>query len=143
MGCLIDVVSGLLVIVPIGCEAVYVDDAANRGLVTSTECISAGGHHVPLAKVLGNQTTITHPPGLSAGDHFAKYMSFYVAPWPAEEYWTLYESCHRLIKEVDPALIIIDTFFSPAIDAARNERRLHALITPNILSDMLDRKSVV
>jgi hypothetical protein len=90
-----------------------------------------------LTKVLGNQTTMTHRPGLSAGDHFAKYMGFYVAPWPAEEYWTLYESCHRLIDEVDPAVIIIDTFFSPAVDAARNERRLHALITPNILSDLL------
>jgi hypothetical protein len=90
-----------------------------------------------LTKVLGGQTTTTHRPGLSAGDHFAKYIGFYVAPWPAEEYWTLYESCHRLIDEVDPAVITIDTFFSPAVDAARDERRLHALITPNILSDML------
>ena len=46
-GYLIGVVSGSIVIVPIGCEAVYVDDPANRELVTSTECISAGGHHVP------------------------------------------------------------------------------------------------
>jgi DDE superfamily endonuclease len=46
-GYLIGVVSGSFVIVPIGCEAVYVDDPANRELVTSTECISAGGHHVP------------------------------------------------------------------------------------------------
>jgi hypothetical protein len=90
-----------------------------------------------LAKILNNQTAIIHRPGLSAGDHFAKYIGFYVSPWPAEEYWTLYESCHRLIDKIDPAIIIIDTFFVPAVDAVRDERRLHALITPNILSDML------
>jgi hypothetical protein len=44
---MIGVVSGLLVIVPLDCETVYVDDPANRELVTSTECISASGHHVP------------------------------------------------------------------------------------------------
>jgi hypothetical protein len=46
-GYLIGVVSRSLVIVPIGCDAVYVDDPANRELVISTECISADGHHVP------------------------------------------------------------------------------------------------
>jgi hypothetical protein len=46
-GYMIGVVSGLLVIVPLDCETVYVDDPANRELVTSTECISASGHHVP------------------------------------------------------------------------------------------------
>jgi hypothetical protein len=46
-GYMIGVVSGSLVIVPLDCETVYVDDPANRELVTSTECISASGHHVP------------------------------------------------------------------------------------------------
>jgi len=98
------------------------------------------GYVDTLAKFLGNQSTTTHRPGLSAGDHFAKYMGFYIAPWPAEEYWTLYKSCDRLIDEIDPAVIIIDTFFGPAVDAARDKRRLHALITPNILSDLLPAK---
>jgi hypothetical protein len=46
---MIGIVSGSLVVVPANCDAVYVDDPANRELVTSTECISAGGYHVPLA----------------------------------------------------------------------------------------------
>jgi hypothetical protein len=46
-GCLIGVVAGSVIIVPANCSAAYVDDPANRELVTSTECISAGGFHVP------------------------------------------------------------------------------------------------
>ena len=97
------------------------------------------GYVDTLAK-LANQSTSTHRPGLSAGDHLAKYIGFYIAPWPAEEYWTLYESCDRLIDEIDPAVIIIDTFLGPAVDAARDKNRLHAFITPNILSDLLPAK---
>ena len=47
-GCLISIVNGSLVIVPKGCTVAYVDDPENRELVTSTECISASGYHVPL-----------------------------------------------------------------------------------------------
>jgi len=95
------------------------------------------GYVDAIFKVAGGQTNLTHRPGLEAGGHFAKSIGSFIAPWPVEEYWTLYESCYRLIDELDPAVIIIDTFFSPAIDAVRDQRRLHALITPNILSDLL------
>jgi hypothetical protein len=46
-GCLIGMVAGSLVIVPADCQASYVDDPNNQELVTSTECISASGFHVP------------------------------------------------------------------------------------------------
>jgi hypothetical protein len=117
--------------------------AANRGSKAKDVMfhpLTGRGFVDSVEKELGNQTITTHGPGLAAGDHFAKHMGTYVAPWPAEEYWTLYESCDRLIDEVDPAVIIIDTFFGPAVDAARDRKRLHALITPNILSDLLPAK---
>ena len=44
---MIGMVNGSLVIAPANCEVVYVDNPENRELVTSTECISAGGYHVP------------------------------------------------------------------------------------------------
>jgi hypothetical protein len=88
----------------------------------------------------GNQSNMTHGPGLEAGDHLAKSIGFYISPWEAEEYWTLYESCQRLIDEVDPAVVVLDTMFGPGIDATRDKDRLHALITPNILSDLLPAK---
>jgi DDE superfamily endonuclease len=46
-GCLIGMVAGSLIVVPTGTTVAYVDDPANRELVTSTECISASGYHVP------------------------------------------------------------------------------------------------
>ena len=47
-GCMIGVTAGSWVIVPSDCKTSYVDDPDNRELVTSTECFSAGGFHVPL-----------------------------------------------------------------------------------------------
>jgi len=46
-GCQIGVTSGGLVCVPAGVDQVYVDDPDNKELVTSTECISASGYHLP------------------------------------------------------------------------------------------------
>jgi hypothetical protein len=44
---MIGMVNGSLVIVPTECEVVYVDNPENRELITSIECISTGGYHVP------------------------------------------------------------------------------------------------
>jgi hypothetical protein len=53
-GCLIGIVAGFLIIVPASITVAYVDDLTNRELVTSTECISAGGYHVlPMIKFKG------------------------------------------------------------------------------------------
>ena len=44
---MIGMVTGSIIIAPASCNTIYVDDPVNRELVTSTECISAGGYHVP------------------------------------------------------------------------------------------------
>ncbi|RYP71923.1 hypothetical protein DL771_004526 [Monosporascus sp. 5C6A] len=51
-------------------------------------------------------TSIMHPPGLAG---------------------------FSVIDEVDPALVVLDVFFRPAIHATRKQNRLHAFITPNTL----------
>jgi hypothetical protein len=48
IGCLIGMVAGSLVIVPVDCQASYVDNPNNQELVTLTECIFASGFHVSL-----------------------------------------------------------------------------------------------
>ena len=45
---MISVAAGSLVITPADYKTVYVNNPANRELVTLTECISAGSFHVPL-----------------------------------------------------------------------------------------------
>lgn len=64
-----------------------------------------------------------------------KDFSFYVAPWPAEEHLEIYQNVRHIIDEVNPAVVVLDTLFSPAMDAAREGNRLHAIITPNTLID--------
>ncbi|RYP66536.1 hypothetical protein DL770_008778 [Monosporascus sp. CRB-9-2] len=73
-------------------------------------------------------TSIMHPPGPAGISTACKDMSFYVSPWSGEDHVTLYE---ELTDEVDPALVVLDVFFRPAIDATRKQNRLHAFITPN------------
>ncbi|RYO89216.1 hypothetical protein DL764_008613 [Monosporascus ibericus] len=76
-------------------------------------------------------TSIMHPPGLAGISTVCKDMSFYVSPWSGEDHVTLYEELTGVIDEVDPALVVLDVFFRPAIDATRKQNRLHAFITPN------------
>ncbi len=86
--------------------------------------------------VVGAQDSLAHPPGLAAAELLSKNIGAFICPWPADQYYMLYQALSQLIDDVDPAVVVIDTFFAPGIDATRNKRRLHALITPNILSDM-------
>jgi hypothetical protein len=46
MGCLIRIVAGSLIIIPVNTIVAYVDDPANQEFVTSIECISAGSYYV-------------------------------------------------------------------------------------------------
>jgi hypothetical protein len=46
-GCLIGMVASSLVIALADCNTIYVDDPANRELLASVECISAGRYYVP------------------------------------------------------------------------------------------------
>ena len=47
IGYIIGIVSGSLVIVPFDCYTVFVDDPANRELVTSIEYISVSSYYIP------------------------------------------------------------------------------------------------
>ncbi|KAI1376968.1 hypothetical protein F4677DRAFT_454144 [Hypoxylon crocopeplum] len=76
-----------------------------------------------------------HPPGRAGISTVCRDMTFYVAPWSGEDHLTLYQKLTGIIDEVDPALVVLDVFFRPAIDAARKQNRLHAFLTPNALVD--------
>jgi hypothetical protein len=102
--------------------------------------LSGLGYVAALRQAKGTQENMTHPPGLAGARFLSNTMGAYIAPWTAEDYWILYESLSGVIDEVDPAVIVIDTVFGPGIDATRDKRRLHALVTPNILSDLTPAK---
>lgn len=42
----------------------------------------------------------------------------------------------EIIDQVDPSLVLLDIFFRPGLDAARDRKRLHAFVVPNIPVDV-------
>lgn len=79
--------------------------------------------------------SIVAPPGLAGVTQLAKDFAFYISPWQAEEHLEIYHHLRGVIDKVDPAVVILDTLFSPSLDAVRESNRLHAIITPNTLID--------
>ncbi|KAI0202027.1 hypothetical protein F4808DRAFT_450008 [Astrocystis sublimbata] len=80
-----------------------------------------------------NISNSIHPPGWAGICNLCKDMQLYVSPWRGEEHLAIYEQIGKIIDKVDPALIVLDTLFRPAIDATRDKNRLHAIISPNTL----------
>ncbi|OTB02617.1 glycosyltransferase family 1 protein [Hypoxylon sp. CI-4A] len=85
------------------------------------------------AMITGGRTVdvIRSPPGLAGIDNLCRDMPFYTAPWTADKHIALYQETIDIIDEVDPALVVLDIFFRPPIEAARQTKRLHAFLTPN------------
>ena len=74
-------------------------------------------------------------PGLPGIKKLAADLQHVVSPWVKEEHLALHNEIAALIDEVDPAVVVLDTIFGPAIEATRGRNRTHAFITPNTLID--------
>ena len=74
-------------------------------------------------------------PGLEGIKRIAGDMQIYLDPWQEEDHLTHFHQLSGLIDEIDPAVVVLDTIFFPAIEATRAKNRLHAFITPNIVID--------
>ena len=94
----------------------------------------------PLRKVASelsgkNVTTRIHPPGVRGVGTVARDLQMYVWPWSGEQHMELYRQVSRVIVDVDPAVVVLDSLFRPGIDAVRAQNRLHSVISPNTLID--------
>ncbi|KAJ8128370.1 hypothetical protein O1611_g5264 [Lasiodiplodia mahajangana] len=94
-------------------------------------------HELPGPSFLANMvkfgktlTDAVHPPGVAGATVVSRDMSFYVSPWSGEDHIRIYSKAADIINEVDPALVVLDAFLRPAIDATRNCSRLHAFMSP-------------
>lgn len=81
------------------------------------------------------QENMIHPPAPAGFAEVMADMQFWIDPWEPDDHVAVYEELTALIDEVDPAVVVLDTFFRPAIDAARDKNRLHVFVTPNSLVD--------
>lgn len=82
-----------------------------------------------------NNSNSIHPPGWAGIGQLCKDMQMCISPWSGEAHLALYEQITHIIDTIDPAVVVLDTLFRPAIDATRDRNRLHAIISPNTLSD--------
>ncbi|KAI1420153.1 hypothetical protein F5Y12DRAFT_774407 [Xylaria sp. FL1777] len=83
-----------------------------------------------LGKMGLGPTSILHSPGLAGVDTIVRYMPLLTSPWSGEEHMILFQKITDIIDEIDPSLVVLDPFFRPATDAARNNSRLYAFISP-------------
>jgi hypothetical protein len=74
-------------------------------------------------------------PGMEGIKRIAGDMQIYLDPWQEEDHLAHFHQLSDLIDEIDPAVVVLDTIFFPAIEATRAKNRLHAFITPNIVID--------
>ncbi|KAF6817385.1 UDP-glucoronosyl and UDP-glucosyl transferase family protein [Colletotrichum plurivorum] len=80
--------------------------------------------------------TLITPPGLKGIESMARQMKTFICPWTAEEHLVLYHFIKGLLRDIDPGVVVLDMLHRPAIDAVREENRLHAVLTPNTLVDL-------
>ncbi|KAH6693689.1 hypothetical protein F5X68DRAFT_199521 [Plectosphaerella plurivora] len=82
-----------------------------------------------------NLANIPHAPASAGIAHLTKDMQTWICPWSAEDYLALFREIGALIDEVEPAVVVLDTFLHPGVDAVRQKHWMHAFVTPNTLVD--------
>ncbi|CAH0045635.1 unnamed protein product [Clonostachys solani] len=75
------------------------------------------------------------PPGIAGIDQFTNSLQDWISPWSADEHMVIYDQIGALIDEIDPAVVVLETFLRPALDSTRDKNRMHAIISPNTLVD--------
>ncbi|KKA21226.1 UDP-glucoronosyl and UDP-glucosyl transferase family protein [Rasamsonia emersonii CBS 393.64] len=79
--------------------------------------------------------TIRHAPGLRGAATFFWIIEHTMVPWTGPEYVEVCNSLRQITAEVDPALVVVDTFFAPGIGAVQALDRSHVLLSPNSAKD--------
>ncbi|KAF4448436.1 glycosyltransferase family 1 [Fusarium austroafricanum] len=80
------------------------------------------------------------PPGLKGIEKLMSDVQIMLSPWSAEEHWHLYKAMTELILQVDPAVVVLDIGFRPAIEAVRDSKYMHIMISANTLIDSFPHK---
>ncbi len=75
------------------------------------------------------------PPGWTGIASLAEHIQLWISPWSIEDHVEILKELGAIIDEVDPAVVVLDSWFRPAIDITRDKNRQHAFITPNTLVD--------
>lgn len=74
---------------------------------------------------------IVIPPGLAGSRYMSKNLRWILSPWLQEDHLVIYRRCKELIEEIDPAVVVLDPMFRPAVEAVQDANRLYAILSPN------------
>ncbi|KAH8658004.1 hypothetical protein BX600DRAFT_488766 [Xylariales sp. PMI_506] len=88
--------------------------------------VTMASKHLEWAKMI-------HPPGVKGAETMVRDVRFWSAAWNKEDHLALYHEFSDIIREVDPAVVVLDVLLLPAVDATRAANRLHSFISPNLL----------
>ncbi|KAK8136970.1 hypothetical protein PG984_004910 [Apiospora sp. TS-2023a] len=80
-------------------------------------------------------TDLIAPPTVAGWFQIGHSIQAWMSPWSGPAYLDLMREMGAAMDRIDPAVVMLDTFIWPGIDAARERRRLHAFITPNMVAD--------
>lgn len=97
--------------------------------------LSGPGYIDVASRPYNGTDSVSKPPGIKGMTAVMKDIEYFLSPWEAHEHWEVYQEMHRLIEELDPAVIVLDQMFRPAMDVVRNMNRVHAVVVPNALTD--------
>ncbi|KAI3542384.1 hypothetical protein CABS01_15216 [Colletotrichum abscissum] len=76
------------------------------------------------------------PPGIQGLKGLNDDMAMFVSRWTGEDHLMIHNHVQKLIRDIDPAVVVLDMFHRPGMDATRGDNRLHAILSPNVLADV-------
>lgn len=80
------------------------------------------------------------PYGIGGASRFVDAMRACLGAWTADEFEILYNAIGKVIDEVDPAVVVLDPLFQPAVDVSNKMNRLRVVLSPNALSDTMTQQ---
>ncbi|KAK9252730.1 putative udp-glucoronosyl and udp-glucosyl transferase family protein [Lipomyces tetrasporus] len=83
--------------------------------------------------------TARHGTGVWGAERLFWLIQVGLIPWTGAEYIEIANNIRAIVEEVQPDLAVIDTFYSPAVDAveAAMGNGSHVMLSPNDLKDLL------
>lgn len=79
----------------------------------------------------------SHPPGVTGAIQSYSRVATFATAWPGEEHLKLYAATASVIQDVNPALVVLDPVFIPGVEACRNLKIKHVILSPNAMKDVL------
>ena len=67
----------------------------------------------------------------AASQAYRTVLSRAVAPWSGEKYMAIYQGCVAVLRNLDPAMVVLDPLFPQAIDACRSLKVKYVVLSPN------------